>query len=68
MGFLDKLSKALGLNSENEIPQIEQKDESYELDGSIVLELAKMKQKIIAMEIHYPEKADEISSAVYFFR
>lgn len=60
MGFLDKLSKALGLNYENEIPQIEQKDESYELDGSIVLELAKMKQRIIAMEIHYPEKADEI--------
>lgn len=64
MGFLDKLSKALGLNSENEIPQIEQKDESYELDGSIVLELAKMKQRIIAMEIHYPEKADEIKQKI----
>lgn len=64
MGFLDKLSKELGLNSENEIPQIEQKDESYELDGSIVLELAKMKQKIIAMEIHYPEKADEIKQKI----
>ena len=64
MGFLDKLSKALGLNSENEIPQIEQKDENYELDGSIVLELAKMKQRIIAMEIHYPEKADEIKQKI----
>ncbi len=60
MGFLDKLSKALGLDTEDEMPQIEKKDESYELDGSIVLELAKMKQRIIAMEIHYPEKADEI--------
>ena len=64
MGFLNKLSKVLGLDSENEIPQIEQKDESYELDGSIVLELAKMKQRIIAMEIHYPEKADEIKQKI----
>ena len=64
MGFLDKLSKALGLNSENQIPQIEQKHESYELDGTIVLELAKMKQRIIAMEIHYPEKADEIKQKI----
>ena len=64
MGFFEKLSKVFSLDAENETSQIEQKNEGYELDGSIVLELAKMKQKIIAMEIHYPEKADEIKHKI----
>lgn len=64
MGFFEKLSKVFSLDTENETSQIEQKNEGYELDGSIVLELAKMKQRIIAMEIHYPEKADEIKQKI----
>lgn len=64
MGFFEKLSKVFSLDTENETPQIETKDESYELDGSIVLELAKMKQRIMAMEIHYPEKAEEIKQKI----
>lgn len=64
MGFLDALSKVLGLDTENEISPIETKKDNNELEGSIVLELAKMKQKIIAMEIHYPEKAEEIKQKI----
>ena len=64
MRFFEKLSKVFSLDTENETLQIEQKNEGYELDGSIVLELAKMKQRIIAMEIHYPEKADEIKQKI----
>ena len=64
MGFLNKLSKVLGFDTENKTSQIEQKDEVYKLDGSIVLDLAKIKQRIIAMEIHYPEKAEEIKQKI----
>lgn len=45
--------------------QKEEKNDYGELSQSIIFEIAKMKQKIMAMTIYYPEKAQDIQNEIY---
>lgn len=64
MGFIDLLSKALGINQIEEQVTEEKNSENNELDGSIIVEIAKIKQEMITIEIYYPEKAEEIKQKI----
>ena len=64
MGFIDLLSKVLGINQIEEQVTEEKNSENNELDGSIIVEIAKIKQEMITIEIYYPEKAEEIKQKI----
>lgn len=56
MGFLDIIKKFF--------TQDENIEYYHELDESIIVELAKIRQRILAMKIYYPTKAQEIEKEI----
>ena len=64
MGIIDLLSKAIGISQIVEQTTEKENNSIKELDESIIVELAKIKQSMITIEMYYPEKAEEIKQKI----